>query len=93
MRENNCTKPSRRELLKMVNEVSFMVDDVKLFLDTHPCDENAMACFKEYSDKRNELLKEYSKLYMPLTVDLADMSCTERWNWIHEPWPWQEGGC
>ena len=78
---------------ELLDEVSFMVDDVKLFLDTHPCDENAMACFKEYSDKRNELLKEYSKLYMPLTVDLADMSCTERWNWIHEPWPWQEGGC
>lgn len=93
MNERNNMKPCRRDLLREINEVSFAVDDVKLFLDTHPCDEEAMMYFQEYSQKRNELLKKYSKLYGPLTVDLVDMSCTEYWNWISEPWPWQEGGC
>ena len=93
MNDRNNMKPCRRDLLREINEVSFAVDEAKLFLDTHPCDEEAMMNFQEYSQKRNELLKKYSKLYGPLTVDLADMSCTECWNWILEPWPWQEGGC
>ena len=30
-------RPCRRDLLQWINVVSFAVDDVKLFLDTHPC--------------------------------------------------------
>lgn len=93
MNDRNDRKTCRRDLLREINEVSFGVNDAQLFLDTHPCDEEAMMYFQEYSQKRNELLKKYSKLYGPLTVDLVDMSCTEYWNWILEPWPWQEGGC
>ena len=42
-------KPCRKDLLQWINVVSFAVDDVKLFLDTHPCDQNALAYFQEYS--------------------------------------------
>lgn len=93
MNERNCARAGRRELLREINEASFAVDDAKLFLDTHSCDEDAMMYFQECSQKRNELLKKFSKQYGPLTVDLVDLSCTEHWNWINEPWPWQEGGC
>ena len=102
-------KPCRKDLLQWINVVSFAVDDVKLFLDTHPCDQNALAYFQEYSRMRNEALKEYAKYYGPLTIDTAAESCADRWdrigpalfnesgadrgNWINEPWPWQEGGC
>lgn len=89
----NCMKTGRKELLREINEASFAVDDVKLFMDTHPCDEEAMNYFQECSQRRSELMKKYSKMYGPLTVDYADMSCMEQWNWICEPWPWQEGGC
>lgn len=84
-------KPCRKDLLQWINVVSFAVDDVKLFLDTHPCDQNALAYFQEYSRMRNEALKEYAKYYGPLTIDTAAESCADRWNWINEPWPWQEG--
>ena len=40
-----------------------------------------------YSDK------EYAKYYGPLTIDTTKESCADRWSWINEPWPWQEGGC
>ena len=63
MNDRNNMKPCRRDLLREINEVSFAVDDAQLFLDTHPCDEEAMMYFQEYSQKRNELLKKYSKLY------------------------------
>ena len=85
-------KPCRADLLNWINIVSFAVDDVKLFLDTHPCNQDALAYFEEYKCLRNKALKEYAKYYGPLTVDTADTPCNH-WNWVNEPWPWQKGGC
>ena len=45
------TCPCRRDLLNKIYEVSFAVDDVKLYLDTHPWDEEALSYFREYSYK------------------------------------------
>ena len=87
------SKPCRKDLLMQIGHASFAVDDVKLYLDTHPRDQEALDFFYEYNKKRNQLLKEYAKYYGPLTVDTAVPSCSDRWNWINEPWPWQEGGC
>ena len=84
---------NRKELLNHINQVSFAVDEVKLYLDTHPCDAEALAYFREFSRERNLALKEYARIYGPLTDDTAEDTCTDRWNWINEPWPWQEGGC
>ena len=84
---------NRRQLMEHINQVSFAVDDVKLYLDTHPCDQEALAYFHEMSRQRNRALKEYAACYGPLTIDSMDESCGDRWNWINEPWPWQEGGC
>ena len=96
MNMNNSQRNSqvnRRQLMNHINQVSFAVDDVKLYLDTHPCDTAALEYFHKMSRQRNEALKEYAAAYGPLTIDTAKDSCTERWNWINEPWPWQEGGC
>ncbi len=84
---------NRKELLCYIDQVSFTVDDIQLYLDTHPWDMEALKCFQEYSQKRNQALKEYANMYGPLTIDTAANSCVERWKWINEPWPWQEGGC
>ena len=86
-------QPRRKELMDHINQVSFAVDDVKLYLDTHPCDQEALSFFQEYSRLRNKALEEYASSYGPLTIDTAASSCSDRWNWVNEPWPWQEGGC
>lgn len=83
---------AKRELLKKINEVSFAVDDISLYLDTHPCDEKALAYYQEMSEIRNKALKEYAKCYGPLTIDTANESCSRQWEWVQQPWPW-EGGC
>jgi len=85
--------PSRKELLNHINTVSFAVDDIQLYLDTHPDDEEALAYFHEYKEQSVKALKEYAACYGPLTIDTVDESCGDRWTWINEPWPWQEGGC
>ncbi|MEF9840715.1 MAG: spore coat protein CotJB [Lachnospiraceae bacterium] len=86
-------QPNRKEMLQWITTASFAVHDVTLFLDTHPCDVHALAYFQEHSKHRNQALKEYAKYYGPLTIDTTMTSCGDRWNWINEPWPWQEGGC
>lgn len=86
-------KPCRKDLLHHINVVSFAANDAQLFLDTHPTCNEALAFFHENNKMRNHLLREYAKYYGPLTVDTTVENCSDRWNWINEPWPWQEGGC
>ena len=88
----NCHEMNRRELFEYINQISFAVDDVKLFLDTHPENQKALDYFQKYKEKRIEALKEYAEVYGPLTVDRVSEN-SDCWNWINEPWPWQEGGC
>lgn len=82
----------RREMMNRINAVSFALDDTKLFLDTHPCHQEAMEYFDSLKQERIRLLKEYARYYGPVTLDTADV-CAEQWTWIQDPWPWQEGGC
>lgn len=88
----NDQKPCRQDLLDWINAVSFAADDVKLFLDLHPCHTEALEYFAEVKRQRVQALKEYAKYYGPLTVDTAS-DCEETWMWAETPWPWQEGGC
>lgn len=85
-------KPCRQDLLNWINIVSFAVDDIKLFLDTHPHNQEALTYFEEYKCMRNKALNEYARFYGPLTVDTADTP-DDCWKWVSEPWPWQIGGC
>lgn len=78
--------------MNTINEVSFAVDDIKLYLDTHPDDEKALDFFKEKSMIRNEALKAYAAQYGSLTIDTGDDTCSRQWDWVMQPWPW-EGVC
>lgn len=85
---------SRACMLNEINEVSFAVNDLSLYLDTHPCDEKALKCFEEMSSRRNALLKEFAENFEPLTIDTAIDGCTETWKWTEQPFPWEkEGAC
>ena len=66
-----------------------MVDDIQLYLDTHPDDEEALAYFHKYKEQRVKALKEYAACYGPLTIDTVDESCGDRWTWINELSTWQ----
>ena len=61
----NCA--SKKELLQSINQVSFAIDDLLLFLDTHPREKRALEYFSELSARRNELLKKYAELHGPLS--------------------------
>lgn len=89
--KNNRTC-TREELLNTINEVSFAVNDITLYLDTHPEDQEAMEFFREKVMMRKEAMEEYARRFCPLTIDTADDDCSRRWEWVMQPWPW-EGEC
>lgn len=75
--------------MKTINETSFAVDDILLFLDTHPQDQEALAYFYEVSSARNEAMKKYAQAYGPLTIDTADDHASTSWQWVQQPFPWE----
>ena len=71
-------------------ELGFALDEIILFLDTHPDDVEALADYREISRRYAEAVKEYEKTCAPLTADCVNSS--KYWLWVNSPWPW-EGGC
>ena len=54
------TDCSQKQLLNRIDQVSFAVNDMTLYLDTHPCDEKALTYCHELVQERKKLLKEYA---------------------------------
>ena len=48
---NQMNQMNRQQLFNLINTVSFAVDDLLLFLDTHPDDVEAIKAFHHYSDR------------------------------------------
>lgn len=99
-RQMPCQQPAppkrpipRAQLLNYINEVSFAVVDLSLYLDTHPGDQKALAFFEEVSERRRVALKEYAKHHGPLTIDTANDTDSDSWEWVNQPWPWEGGNC
>ena len=91
---NHMQSVARAWLLQRINEVSFAVNDILLYLDTHPCCEEALAFYKEQACQRKKLMTEYARNYGPLTVDDALETDGNTWKWMEQPFPWEkEGGC
>lgn len=80
----------KEELMKTIYESGFALDDVLLYLDTHPCDQEALRYYQYVRTLRKEALEAYNCQFGPLTKD--QVNDTNYWNWVDSPWPW-EGGC
>ncbi|MFR8171145.1 MAG: spore coat protein CotJB [Marvinbryantia sp.] len=87
---------SQMQLLNCINEVSFAVDDILLYLDTHPDDCAALAYSREMIATRREAMAVYARRFAPLTIDCTNDTESCRWEWVMQPWPWEpmtKGGC
>ena len=78
--------PSREELLKQIMEVDFALKELNLYLNTHPCCEQAICLFNDFNKKSQKLKNIYAEAYGPLTVD---QTSGNTWDWIRNPWPWE----
>ena len=59
------------------------------YLDLHPEDQNAYELFKKYVKEKNKLEEAYSEKYGPMTITETQGS---KYNWIKNPWPWDNTG-
>ena len=90
MRTNMMGAPlSKQALINQINETSFAIDEVLLFLDTHPNDMAALDYYRNAVAMRRQAMDTYQRQFGPLMVDGV---YANRWDWINDPWPW-EGGC
>lgn len=78
----------QQELMNQIRALAFAVNDLALYLDTHPCDENALKYQKEYAEQLQGLKQIYQREYGPLTIYFPQNA----WEWIESPWPWEKGG-
>lgn len=81
---------SKEQLLNDIGIVSFVLVELALYLDTHPYDRNAMEYFNHYNRIKQQMTREFSMKYYPLTMDMAESS--KEWRWGAAPLPW-EGAC
>ena len=80
----------QNKLLHEINILSFTVIELTLFLDTHPCNQEAMECYQEYKKMRQEAMEEYTRCFGPLQKD--NVPENKKWMWALQPWPWK-GEC
>ena len=78
---------NQQQLLNYLNQVSFSMYDTTLFLDTHPCNREAMAYFNKMQHARKHALEIYEKKFGPLLLDNVDADC--EWTWGMQPLPWE----
>ena len=57
---------NREELMSQLAEVSFAINDLTLYLDTHPECPNGLSLLKELLEKRLPLLADNAAKYQPL---------------------------
>lgn len=89
---NQNMNMNRSQLWNWLNEVSFAVTEISLYLDTHPDDEEALSFFHHYNEERKKALNLYSANYSPLTLNSVQQD-DDHWKWALEPWPWEGGYC
>ncbi|GHU63925.1 hypothetical protein FACS189418_8140 [Clostridia bacterium] len=77
-------------LLKSIGEVSFVLQDLCLYLDTHPEDCAALDYYQQCLAYKEQLEEIYCSTFGPLTLNHIQ-NC-QVWSWTEEAWPW-EGDC
>lgn len=81
---------NRMTLLHRIHALDFAILELKLFLDTHPCDQQALAQRQEYMTTRAMLIETYEAQYGPYVVTAKQVK-GNRWSWVDSPWPWEYG--
>ncbi|MGL5437036.1 MAG: spore coat protein CotJB [Lachnospiraceae bacterium] len=91
------------KMLQEISEVSFTVNDLTLYLDTHPLDTNALDAFKQAMDQRKNLMQAYAREFEPLTINCVcpdtnnesgsntKYSGQKHFTWVDGPLPWEGG--
>ena len=79
----------KEEAMQKVRETMFAVNEIALYLDTHPQDRNALQVHKKYVEEYKEAKKHYEENFGPLSIYTEN----DNWSWVYDKWPWEGGDC
>lgn len=83
--------PEAARALQQITETGFAIDDALLYLDTHPCDEGALAQYQILRRSYQQQVEHYTRNFGPLTK--LDVISDNFFTWVSDPWPWEGGDC
>ncbi|MBQ1931432.1 MAG: spore coat protein CotJB [Lachnospiraceae bacterium] len=95
--EGQCAqKENSSQLLCQIQQISFVLDDLTLYLDMHGEDGQALAMYQEKLAVRDQLKKEFAQKFYPLTRDCvaycqgqAGVHGDHAFCWQDGPMPWE----
>jgi len=73
--------------MKNLQAICFVMDDLRLFLDTHPFETQAINKYEEIRVQRNQLLDDYETSFGP--IECYNVKQNSQWTWVDSPWPWE----
>ena len=79
-------KTEKERAMLKIQEESFVMNDLNLYLDLHPEDMEAMQLFKRCAMNLKELCNMYSEKYGALELE-KDLG--PNYDWCKTPWPWE----
>jgi spore coat protein JB len=86
---DNHNNMSKEALMQNIKELSFVKNELALFLDTHPVCKTAIDYFHKTCEALDDYTVRLANLGIPTTQ--GDVVSDEKWTWTLEDWPWQSG--
>ncbi len=82
------TAKERKDCMQLLAKLRFAMDDLRLFLDTHPHDRGALAAHDQLRQRAAQLDAALAAAGAPVNFyDAGGQNC---WDWAAEPWPWEK---
>ena len=72
--------------LNELQALEFVIQELGLYLDTHPNDQEAFSLFQKYVELEKTARKNFVSSNGPLFQ--RDAAQSDQYNWLQEPWPW-----
>ncbi|MBQ8730381.1 MAG: spore coat protein CotJB [Lachnospiraceae bacterium] len=91
---SNMSQKNREEMMSSLTAISFALNDLTLYLDTHPYCPNGLTLFYQLLEQRLSLLSQFAEKFYPLTqTSMATVDYDKNlYGWSEGPMPW-EGAC
>lgn len=84
----NCMNSEKEDLLREIQECTFYVIELALYLDINPEDQRALCLHNKHANHLRKITDKYESMFGPLSINCP----CNRWRWLEEPWPWEKGG-
>ena len=81
----NASNPEEELKLKIMEE-TFIINDLNLYLDIHPKDNDIYEIFRKHERLLNKYIGDYEESYGSILLN----GKSDTYNWINNPWPWED---